>query len=447
MTQQTSQTAAMPKIWQQPEARRQPVITGGEDGPIIRAFIALAFIMTSSTFYDAFAGSAAGTIGGTLAPDALAGEVSARDNPVYLIMWGTLYAATLLGLLKTIMRHGVNPALLYAAPMIVLVFSSMGWSVSAKTSAFYGLMLTLNILLAYVLSQIVTPRFLLRQIAILLIICLVISLFLLIVAPQLVSVTRYGGGWLSNSQLYGVFSHKSDAGYYFAILALLMSQGQALGFSRSLRLVTLAATLLAVVLTNSATGLLSTIFATALLWFFRGKNLLSSVAFAASAAAVIIFSVAVPYINLGAVVELIGRDAGLTGRSEIWPLAIEYIQQRPLLGFGYYGFFDKDIFSPLWELYEHFKYFFTPHFHNSAIDTTISLGLVGLALYIAYLAMAYSIGANRTIELQTRRLVFGVLLILTITTCFDFTMMKHNSFATTFLFYSFFAAQTHYDRL
>lgn len=75
-----------------------------------------------------------------------------------------------------------------------------------------------------------------------------------------------------------------------------------------------------------------------------------------------------------------GKDLTLTGRTEIWPLVIEKIQERPILGYGFRGFWsgiDGDsayvIRALRWGV---------PDSHNGFLDLTLSLGLMGLSIFL-----------------------------------------------------------------
>lgn len=81
--------------------------------------------------------------------------------------------------------------------------------------------------------------------------------------------------------------------------------------------------------------------------------------------------------NLEAISTLTGRDLTLTGRVPLWEIVWSYIQERPLLGYGFGSFWLAETYglsvSALagWEV---------PHSHNGFLDLWLELGVVGLAL-------------------------------------------------------------------
>lgn len=80
------------------------------------------------------------------------------------------------------------------------------------------------------------------------------------------------------------------------------------------------------------------------------------------------------------VLESLGRDSSLTGRTEIWPVVLQSIAKRPWLGFGYGAFWlgdrgeSQSVAATLgWEL---------PHSHNGYLDLCLDLGILGLFIFL-----------------------------------------------------------------
>jgi O-antigen ligase len=266
--------------------------------------------------------------------------------------------------------------------------------------------------------------------------------------PEMVANVRWGGGWLTGRELNGIFAHKTDAGLYFAALALMVTCWPGSGLSTLLRVIIGALAILTVGLTNSATALSVLIllipFAFALRRVLKPGRLMAAGAFV-----IVVFAVSVPFINLGNAVSIVGRDAQLTGRSSIWGAAPEFIEKRPVLGYGYAGFFDSGDAAPAHEIWRRREslWFKTPHFHNSGLDVITAIGFTGLALYLMVIAGSLSVAANRTIDQPTRYILATLLLLFVLGSAFDFNLMKHNNFPTMFLFYCLFAAQRNYGRI
>jgi O-antigen ligase len=85
------------------------------------------------------------------------------------------------------------------------------------------------------------------------------------------------------------------------------------------------------------------------------------------------------------VLGLLGKDATLTGRTQIWAAVMRQIQLRPALGYGYAAIWDEDLGSwgPLaWIIHD--AGFRPHHSHNSWLEQWLAMGYVGLAAWIAF---------------------------------------------------------------
>lgn len=103
-------------------------------------------------------------------------------------------------------------------------------------------------------------------------------------------------------------------------------------------------------------------------------------------AGVIGVGLAVLVLAIGPVVllEALGRDATLTGRTEIWEALFRQMADRPWLGFGYGAFWQVENGPAFWVRQE--TVWPVPTAHNGWLETALSMGLVGVILAaIAYL--------------------------------------------------------------
>lgn len=87
--------------------------------------------------------------------------------------------------------------------------------------------------------------------------------------------------------------------------------------------------------------------------------------------------------------DLIGREPTLSGRLPLWKVVWPWIEQRPLLGYGYAAFWEPDSYrirqitghpSAQWEVY---------YSHNGALETLLDVGVVGLSLLLAAYVRAF----------------------------------------------------------
>jgi exopolysaccharide production protein ExoQ len=83
--------------------------------------------------------------------------------------------------------------------------------------------------------------------------------------------------------------------------------------------------------------------------------------------------------DLGSLTSLIGKDATLTGRVDLWHEVLPYGDRRPWLGYGYGAFWIED--SPLTqEIWRNLNSYKPPHAHNGWIETYLELGIIGCAV-------------------------------------------------------------------
>ena len=403
----------------------------------VQLYVVLAFLMTSSSFYAVFADPA--TVTNTTS--------RASNNPTYMLLWLTLYAATGVMFMLSLTR-GLHSSLLTALPTIALAVASTIWSVTPLSTLFYSCMLTANIMIGYVLARHAPPAAMLDLIGRTLCVLLVTSLLLFMFAPKLAATERFGGGWIGSMEMYGVFAHKSDAGYYLATLILILVIAPFRAMGSILRAVLIGLAFFGILLSNSATALVGALGCSASVYALARAGRWQGRLTAGATALLVMLSVLLPYLEpfgVGAAAEAVGRDPQLTGRGPIWESARTFIAERPFFGFGYMGFFDNGPYSPAQRVWLYFEWFKTPNFHNSALEYTIYLGVTGLFVYLLSLAGAFAVAWNGTIAPQIRMLMWALLMLFVLSATIDVTLMRHNHFSTAFMFYCLFCAQTRYD--
>ena len=84
--------------------------------------------------------------------------------------------------------------------------------------------------------------------------------------------------------------------------------------------------------------------------------------------------------------KLLPLDSSFTGRTDIWTFAVQSLQERLPTGYGFAAFWGTDSIRNLPEGKEWAEY--ASHSHNGYLDTALAMGLPGLTLLIAVLAIA-----------------------------------------------------------
>lgn len=110
------------------------------------------------------------------------------------------------------------------------------------------------------------------------------------------------------------------------------------------------------------------------------------------------------------IVQLAGRDASLTDRTEVWSDVLG-LQTRPLLGFGFESFWLGDRLDRMWA-----KWWWKPNqAHNGYIETYLNLGLIGLVILGGMLLSTFwRISRQMATDLDFARLRFAFLLAVVV---------------------------------
>lgn len=237
-----------------------------------------------------------------------------------------------------------------------------------------------------------------------------------LVALLLPSIGRHQGDPHAGT-LRGLFVDKNTLGYV-AMLVLLSALALAWDRRAPRRLQTwlvagLAA--LTVVVSNSRTALVvAAVGVVLLLGIFllsqlrRPRTLALTIWGAAALGAGYIGQ---SYVDV--VSESLGRDATLTGRTNIWTIVLQAVEQRPLLGYGWKALWidGSPVTEELWAR-NHGTAFY--HAHNGYLDVAAQLGIVGLLLMLLFLGGVLVQGARRFQEVPTPDQAWPVVLVLAV---------------------------------
>jgi exopolysaccharide production protein ExoQ len=91
--------------------------------------------------------------------------------------------------------------------------------------------------------------------------------------------------------------------------------------------------------------------------------------------------------NAGDLMTLVGRSSDLTGRTELWGSVLKAIQERPILGYGFSGFWRGAAAES--EAVATQLQWAPIYSHNGYLEISLSLGVVGLALAVALLVVGF----------------------------------------------------------
>jgi exopolysaccharide production protein ExoQ len=213
--------------------------------------------------------------------------------------------------------------------------------------------------------------------------CLMIVLVLLVylVAPEyVIDYSAYGGAWR------GLSTYKNTFGEYMAVAVLLLALVRFRRFSW-LRYVFLLIAAGLLFLSHSATAVVCgalTLAAVPLWRLMRGKQrLLIGVLVAITFLLGIYWLLAFPE----TIFQVLGRDATLTGRTDLWSKLLPVIADRPVLGYGYAAFWTGSNAEVLNVWIGAGR--LVPIADNGYIDLCLSLGAAGLALFLGVFTGAF----------------------------------------------------------
>jgi O-antigen ligase len=92
--------------------------------------------------------------------------------------------------------------------------------------------------------------------------------------------------------------------------------------------------------------------------------------------------------DIATLFEAIGRNSNLTGRADLYPLLLDAVRDRPLLGFGYDSFFKSEALVPDLADFIALINWTPPHAHNSFLQITLDTGIAGLCIFLVVLGTA-----------------------------------------------------------
>jgi exopolysaccharide production protein ExoQ len=305
-----------------------------------------------------------------------------ESGPVRLAALAAVYGGTaaltaLHGrrVLAAALRQPLIPAL------VALAFVSAAWSEAPGLTLKRSLALAATTLLGLWLGARYSPRALMSLVAATLGLAAVLSLGAGLLLPEAGLDHRFDGAWR------GVFGHKNGMGKAMALAAVLFAllAREARGTARAWTYAGFVLAAALVLLSRSTSALVALAAMLALLPLIRAAHrrsplvVLGPLAIACVAAVVAGGTGA----RSDSVFAVLGRDATLTGRTELWEAVLGSIGKRTALGYGYGGFWhtaaeSESLFAAIgWRAW---------HAHNAFLDLWLNLGLVGVLVFGAALA-------------------------------------------------------------
>ena len=188
----------------------------------------------------------------------------------------------------------------------------------------------------------------------------------------------------------GVFTHKNGLGAAMALAFLVEWYLRDASLSaKALKWLSLSAFAGLLVISNSMTSAVTLVATLGGVWMIRALCVRRGVPLSAVAvfAAIAVLAVTAIGIGPGDLMGVVGRSPDITGRTELWSGVVDAIQQKPLLGYGFSGFWrgataGSDAIAGQLQWAPMYS-------HNGYLEISLSLGLVGLSLAILLLAVGF----------------------------------------------------------
>jgi O-antigen ligase len=328
-----------------------------------------------------------------------------EGDPVAQAIWTGIYAVALVLILRRswrVLASTLNDRALVL--LHALIAGSALWSESPEASIKRAAALLGTSLLGVYFATRYTRADLLRLLAWALGLAIALSVATVVVAPALAADTS-----TPEEGLRGIFSQKNILGRVMA-LSVVVWLLYAMDYRRHLWIAVACAALSAglLVLSNSKTSLM--VCATLLL--LLGLAVLARVRNSGALTVLCVLVLALGGVAIGVlgsvegVLDALGRNITLTGRTQLWELVLERIQERPWFGYGYGGFW-LGWAGPSAQVWAATNWL-PPDAHNGFLNAMLDVGVVGLVLLLASLVGS----TRRALALVLQHKTFDALLPL-----------------------------------
>jgi O-antigen ligase len=288
---------------------------------------------------------------------------------------------------------------LFLLVFMLLAFASISWSIDTSLTLRRLIRLGLITLAccAFVMMSWHARRYqnVLRPVLTLM---LIGSIIFGLAAPELAihheNSAELSGAWR------GLTNHKNGLGALACITLILWLHAGLTGAVRLLPVlagIAIAGTCL--VLSRSSTALATTVFVLVfMLMAMRPPQAMHRYVPALTVclvAALLVYALAILNIIpglgtlLAPILALSGKDLTFSGRTEIWAILADHIQQRPWLGSGYGAYWTAGAIAGTesYEFVTRMQSFYPGSAHNGYMEILNDLGWIGLACLLAYIVM------------------------------------------------------------
>lgn len=352
--------------------------------PAEKAFTVLVLLFSTGAFLTSLQGPHDPSLG------------ARTGNALTNAMWSLIYLITFF-LLKT--RCAFARGSFTGASLLLLLvgiaLASISWSDAPVLTALRSIALIGTTLAGLYLATRYSLKQQVRLLGVTFGIAAALSLLFALVVPSYGTARgEFQGAWI------GIYSHKNIFGANMAIgFAVFLGLGRSEPRYRWASRLGAGLSLLLVLFSDSVTSLLACVAALGVLLstgvLRHAHRRRVSYVLMGVVAITLMFLVVFYFEDL---VNALGRDPALTGRTRLWEVVLGVILDRPYVGYGY-GAFWRGYEGPSGDVWNAFgmELFYS---HNGFLDVWLDLGLLGLGTFI----VGYVVYAGRALSLlQTTR--------------------------------------------
>lgn len=303
-----------------------------------------------------------------------------------------------------------------------LALASQSWSMLPEVSARRAVLFLLVLCYGAYLSARYSWREFLALARLALRLGLLLSLLFTLVRPEMGihQSSILAGSWS------GLYLHKNSFGHIGGLLIALAWSQAAAGLGRGWLAVDTSIGLLVLSLSRARTAAgVALLVGCSLVWGWLWLRSRAGLKLGLAALGLLTVSLVAPmlYFSLDRLAGM-NWDHLLTGRVELWKLVLYLVSKRPWSGYGYKAFFEEQAFGRMILMFEHWR---VPHAHNVVLELAADLGVFGILLYLATVALfVVRLGRHLCLAglLPLGVLVFNLLTGFTETECYPDTQVN-----------------------
>ena len=329
-----------------------------------------------------------------------------EETPILRLVWLPIYAIVAgLCVIRANRLWQVWPAILMLVAMVIHAYASKYWSIDPETTQRRVIALAITGAFSIYLGACFPGRHLARLLMIGGLLMAVGSLAMVFGNPVIgIHQQENAGLWR------GIWYEKNQMGIVMVACALAAAACLASGDPRRLLpAVTLGLCTGLTLMTQSKTSLLCLIGGLGLiwgLWFLRRHGPAFTVAGIWAGTVGVTLAGYLFITNRELVLEALGKDPSLTGRTDIWGALMRLVDERPLTGFGYSAFWGRESVPAMFIRQE--TQWPVPSAHNGWIDLLVQLGWPGAIVVGVVVAVAVLITLFRLPGTGAREGYFGI---------------------------------------